>query len=321
MNKVIYKSAEIRREIGRLFAASKGRRVAVTAFVGEGAEAYLRKPSGLELYCWPKAGGTNPNALRKLIGLGVRAHFSDSLHMKVYWTEDCGAVITSANLSTNALGSGDLKEVGVRLKSKEVDIDRIIRSIRPRAVEPAELRELERRHKIYAARNPRRRDPRHRPNTFADWHDSYSRARWKFYAWEGYKHSSRAAREVARAEYGNASFEWSIAVREGDYAGGDWILCLRRRRASVTELKWMYADFSVRVPRSDERAYDRAYPYELVQVWPLRRYEPPPFTLDAGFRAAFKKAAAEYGLDRLDALKSPRPPARLLEMIYRRLKA
>ncbi|MET0645175.1 MAG: hypothetical protein ABW208_01055 [Pyrinomonadaceae bacterium] len=116
MKKVIYKSAEIREEIGRLFSSSKGRRVAVVAFVGDGAEEYVRKPEGLHIYCWPKEGGTNPNALRKLIRLGAKVHFADSLHMKVYWTEDRGAIITSANLCTNALGSGDLKEIGVRLK-------------------------------------------------------------------------------------------------------------------------------------------------------------------------------------------------------------
>jgi hypothetical protein len=320
--KVIYKSAEIREEIGKLFSSSKGRRVAVAAFVGDGAEDYVRRPRGLHIYCWPKAGGTNPNALRKLIRLGAEVHFSDALHMKVYWTEDRGAIITSANLSTNALGSGDLKEIGVRLKSSEVDIDRIIKSIRPRRVEPAELRELERQHNLYAARNPRRAAGRPRPDTFADWYDSYSRSGWKLYLWEGYGHRSRAAHEVSRKEYGNASFQCSIAARGGgDYTAGNWILCLRRRGDAAAALEWMYVNFSVRVPRSDKRAYDRSYPYELVQVWPLRRYEPPPFSLDAGFRSAFRKAAGEYGLDKLGALKSPRPPAKLLGMIYERLKA
>lgn len=321
MKKIIYKSAEIREEIGKLFASSKGRRVAVTAFVGEGAEAYLRKPKGLHIYCWPKAGGTNPNALRKLIRLGALVHFSDALHMKVYWTEDRGAVVASANLSTNALGSGGLKEIGVRLKSKEVDIDRIIKSIRPRPVSPRELRELERQHKLYVARNGPRAQGRARTDTFRDWYDSHPDARWKFYLWETYVQTSRAARDFARSEYGNSSFQWSIAVRGDDYRPGDWILCFRKRGNAVTGVKWMYANFSVRVPRSDKKAYDRFYPYELVQVLPLRRYEPPPFRLDAEFRSAFREAVREYGLHKLEALKGPRPPAKLLQMIYDRLKA
>src|ERR1051325_11165032 len=106
MKKLLYKSSDVRKAIAQIFSLSKGRRVAITAFVGDGAEAYLRKPEGLTLICWPKAGGTNPNALRKLIKLRVQVYFADALHMKLYWTEDKGAIITSANLSTNALGIG-----------------------------------------------------------------------------------------------------------------------------------------------------------------------------------------------------------------------
>jgi len=47
MNKVLYRSADIRREIGEMFASARGRRVAITAFVGEGAEAFLCKHEGI----------------------------------------------------------------------------------------------------------------------------------------------------------------------------------------------------------------------------------------------------------------------------------
>src|SRR5262245_37865896 len=110
---VLYTAAEVRSAIVRLFSFSRGRRVAISAFVGDGAEAYLPKPSGIQLICWPKEGGTNPNALRRLMAKGVEVFFCDALHMKVYWAEGRGAVVTSANLSRNALGAGDLKEVGV----------------------------------------------------------------------------------------------------------------------------------------------------------------------------------------------------------------
>lgn len=83
MVRILYTSAQVREAIINLFSLSKGRRVAITAFVGDGAEAFLPRPKGLELVCWPKAGGTNPNALRKLMKRGVQVSFSDSLHMKV----------------------------------------------------------------------------------------------------------------------------------------------------------------------------------------------------------------------------------------------
>ena len=316
MKKVLYKSADIRREIAEMFSSSKGRRVAITAFVGDGAEAFLRKHKGIELICWPKEGGTNPNAIRELVKREVKVFFADSLHMKVYWTADRGAIITSANLSTNALGSGDLREVGVRLRSADVDIDRIISSIKPRPVTPTELRSLDRRHKVYVARNRRSIRPRPQRTTFREWYASNLRAAWKLYWWSEYGHASKAAREVTRREYSADDFHWSIGVRGGDYSEGDWILSFRARKNSVTDVAWTYANFIVRVPRTDKRAYDPAYSYELVQVWPLRRYEPPPFRLDASFRSAFKKAVAEYGLSKLDKLKKPKPPLRLVEMIY-----
>jgi hypothetical protein len=317
MKKVLYRSADVRREIARLFSTSKGRRIAITAFVGDGAESFLRNPKGLELICWPKAGGTNPNALRILIKRGVEIFFADSLHMKVYWTEDCGAVITSANLSINALGAGDLREIGVRLNSKDVDIERIISSIKPRPISPSELRELDRRHKVYVAKGRFAGQPRSRRTIFSEWYESLSmRQEWKFYQWEDYHAVSAAAKEVARKEYGVSTVQGSLSVRRGEYKENDWVLCFRRKRGVVKELSWLYANFIVRVPRSDKKAYDPANPYEAVQLWSPRHYEPPPFGLDVRFKSSFSKAVSEYGPSKIEALKSRRLPARLLDLIY-----
>jgi len=62
-----------------------------------------------------------------LISLGANLQFADRLHMKVYWSEGSGVVVTSANLSTNALGVGDLKEAGVLLGPESLDIDNSLR--------------------------------------------------------------------------------------------------------------------------------------------------------------------------------------------------
>ena len=79
MPRILYTSGEVREAIVSLFEATSGRKVAISAFVGYGAEAYLGKIKGLELICWPKAGGTNPHALRKLISKGAKISFSDLL--------------------------------------------------------------------------------------------------------------------------------------------------------------------------------------------------------------------------------------------------
>ena len=318
MKKVLYKSSDIRKEIAQIFSSSKGRRVAITAFVGDGAEAYLRKPEGLQLICWPKAGGTNPNALRNLIKKGIGVYFADALHMKVYWTEDCGAVITSANLSTNALGAGDLREIGVRLSSKDIDIDRIISSIKPRSVSSSELRDLDRRHKLYSAKNHFNGRSKSSSTFFNEWYESYSlRADWKLGYWEDYADNSLVARNFTQQEYGATNFHWSIAAKRGQYQKGDWVLCFRVGKNSLKAISWMYVDFIIRVPRSDKKAYDPKYPYEVVQVWSLRHYEPPPFILNSRFRSVFSKAIFEYGLSRIKGLKVPNHPKRLADLVYK----
>lgn len=99
--KILSSSKEIKAAIRDIFSIKNQRRVAVTAFVGDEANAYLSYPQGIELYCWPKAGGTNPAAISDLQTRGVKVYFSDSLHMKLYWSKK-GVIITSANLSTNS---------------------------------------------------------------------------------------------------------------------------------------------------------------------------------------------------------------------------
>lgn len=126
--KILSSSKEIKAAIKEIFKSNRRRRVAITAFVGDEAHAYLSNPENLELYCWAKAGGTNPIAIRELILRGAKVYFSDSLHMKLYWSNQ-GVVITSANLSTFALGSGGLKEIGVLLPASSVNIDKIIKSL------------------------------------------------------------------------------------------------------------------------------------------------------------------------------------------------
>ena len=124
---VLYKSREVRSAIAEIFNKGRnGRRVAVSAYVGDGADSYLPFPDKVQVICSPTPGATNPHAIRRLISCGASVQFADKLHMKVYWSEVSGVVITSANLSTNALGVGDLKEAGVLLGPGSLDIDKLL---------------------------------------------------------------------------------------------------------------------------------------------------------------------------------------------------
>jgi hypothetical protein len=60
--------------------------------------------------------------------------------------------VTSANLSTNALGAGDLKEIGVLLEPSAVGIERVLRTLNPRPVTQKELSSLDRRQRLYVAK-------------------------------------------------------------------------------------------------------------------------------------------------------------------------
>ena len=316
MNKtrVLYTSAEIRNTIIEMFRTSKGRRVAITAFVGKGAGAYLPKAQGVELICWPKAGGTNPQALRMLIKQGVEVSFVDSLHMKVYWTEDKGAVITSANLSTNALGSGDLRELGIFLPSNQVNIDKILSSLQMRAVSKQELTKLDKLHHDYEKRiNPR--SPSIQKTTFAAWYSSPFRQKWKLGWWDSFSADfSKVAKQRSMEIYGVADPNDFMSCNRGDYSPNDWILCFYLVDGKENYLKWLPVDYIVRVRKSDKE-YAAAYPYQAVQVWSLNHYPAPPFQIDAKFRGAFTKAIKEFTTEKIKSLSTAHPPQRLIDMI------
>jgi hypothetical protein len=313
VQRILYSSAEVRSAIVRLFSSSKGRRVAITAFVGDGAEAFLPKPEGLELICWPNAGATNPNAVRELIRKKVKVFFADAVHMKVYWTEDQGAVLTSANLSRNALGSGNLKEAGIVLPPGQVDIDRLLGQLKMREVEPSELRKLDRLHRLYTARNDVEMKPTR--STFLDWYRSPFREGWKLVWYEECTQDTPIiAQEEARNNYGisepNACFFDSVK----DYRRGDCILGFWFKKDSAHDAHWMVADFIVGVPRSDKKAHDPKNPYYLCQFKPSKYYRPP-FRIDKPFRDALREAVRKFGASKIKNAKWRIPPDSFLNLI------
>ncbi len=318
MTKVLYTSAQVRQAIINLFSSSKKRRVAITAFVGEGAEAYLPRPKGLRLICWPRAGGTNPNALRTLIQRGVELEFADSLHMKVYWTEHRGAVLSSANLSTNALGAGNLKEIGVLLAPEEFDIDRVISSISPRPWSTAEIQNLDREHNITVA-SQGRRERKTQTLSFVEWFNLPARPSWKLAYWsEEYGGGlSSGAKEFLEKEYGKSRPARFAQVASQKYKKGEWILTFTLMGLSASQLNWMFVDRIVRLSPSD-KSYNRDFPYEVVQVHSREYYPAPPFDTDKQFRYALSTAIREYPKSHIEAqLNSVKPSPGFIALIYK----
>jgi hypothetical protein len=315
---ILYKSAEVRKEIIRLFSSSTRRRVAITAFVGAGAESYLPKPKGIHLICWPKAGGTNPNVLRKLMKLGAKISFADSLHMKMYWAEGAGAIITSANLSTNALGVGNLKEIGIKLPSKAVDIDRIVSTLRSRPVSAAELRKLDRLHNLFVVKNRGSFPAAAKSQSFEEWYASLHRQEWKLGWWYAptYRLSSNTKAILRETYEVREPHFWQTCTRR-EFTQGDWMLSFQSAEGGAKSVAWMFVDFVARLTRAEAKR--SGYECETVQIWPSNRYPERPFLIDSKFRRAFSNAIKQYGVTKIEEAKSSRPSKQLLELIHNTL--
>lgn len=317
--KILYDSAQVQKAINKIFGSSHGRRVAITAFVGNNASAYLPNPKGIELVCWPKAGGTNPTAIRDLINREVSVSFANAVHMKVYWTEDKGAVITSANLSTNALGSGKLKEVGILIPSDMVNIDKILITLKAHLASEAEIDDLDKAHKEYMKRNPRFVSVIRKKPTFGKWYLSKSRPKWKLARYyEGVVRLADKSKFVLKSEHGDIKHAQLMSFADNFFEDSDWLLCFNLDTDNPRWAEWVFAHHKIVVPKSD-KAYRSSGPYQIIQVYPLNAYkEQAPFNIDQKFRQALKKAVKEFGgVEALDNLTSARPTKKLIDLMYK----
>lgn len=314
MLKMLPNSTAVRNAIRRIFD-SKSKRIAISAFVGDGAEAFLTKPRGIRLICWPKAGGTSPDALRKLKKLGVNVQFADKLHMKVYWSPK-GAVITSANLSTNALGAGNLKEAGVLLDAEAVDIEKIIQSIHPRPYTSKEIRKLDK----LSGRPFQMIQPKSKAMSFIEWYESPDRREWRI-GWCGFTGKfCEEAKAVARDECGRREPEAFVGCIPKAYAMDDEVLSFIWNDGKRARLfNWVHVDRIVKIGKTDQE-YDKDVPCQAVQFFPPKSYPPPPFELDKTFRAAFEKAVRLVGYKKSKGRTSTRPSKQLIDAIARYYK-
>ena len=159
---ILENSSKIHSKLKELFSKDTRhlRRYILVAYVGEKAENLLDFEN-VNLYCWPQIGATNPYALAQLKEKGAEIYLVDNLHMKVYWVENRGAIITSANLSRNALKFRGPYEIGIFLEdSKAIKIHSIIKKFGRENVRPLtreELLELQEKHnesKVNQERTP-----------------------------------------------------------------------------------------------------------------------------------------------------------------------
>jgi hypothetical protein len=247
--------------------------------------------------------------------------FSRRLHMKVYWSEERGCVLTSANASANALGAGGLKEAGAWFPPGVVDIDALLSYADPVEVTKDALLKLQ---------MATRRLPSHlRPGTdrrkgksgtihdFIHWWNSPLRDAdpWKLGWWSVRLPFAKAAQDQAKLQYGVPTPTDFLGVATGQVKPGEWLLTFEARDSGqIRSPGWLFVDLVVGVDPDDADAHEKDFPYQAVQVFPNDKYPSPPFALTKPFVTAFKKAIQMYGLDAVTERHSLAPPPKLLRL-------
>jgi hypothetical protein len=321
---LLYSSAEIHARIKRLFGQPSvgDQRVALVAYVGGDGEKYLPHPKGLRLICSLSAGGTDPDTLRQLIKRGARVEISDSLHMKVYWSKNRGCVITSANASSNALGRSGLKEAGIWLPARAVDIKRLIRYAHPRRIRESDLHQLDRasrEHKKNVGNQSKKRKP---TPDFLQWYSTPLRSTWKV-SWgnEEIFGTASTVKEQTYSEYGHKEpHTWASAGKNRVHRS-DYLLSFTITDRGVKSVYWVYVDFVVKLSPKEKSYYSRDWPYHAVQVNPPSKYPLPPFQITPRFRKALSAAVKRYTPDRIMNAKTDTPSLRLLDLIAEEYKS
>jgi hypothetical protein len=298
MPEVLYNSAKISARIRTLFKepSSSDRRVVLVAYVGRNYAQFLPDVRGIEIVCSPTAGATSASAVSELKTSGAVVKFSDELHMKVYWSAERGCLITSANLSANALQRGKLKEVGVFLNSKDVEIDELLKEAQPYSVTDAHLRKLKKKEdqidRAMALAGLRRPQPGFQ---YLEWYKQTAptRKEWKLGYWDVDVDFAVAGKELAKS-MGRSEPVNCYNVADKQVADGDWLLQFqidpRKKRVMGSSLQWMFVDGIV----PNDRKEDDDLPYQAIQIWPDHKCPHPPFAVTPAFVKAFKAALEQH---------------------------
>jgi len=328
---ILYTSSAILMRLLKLFgnADKDDRRVAVVAYVGAGARAFLAAPDGMRVICNPAPGGTSARVLRELIQAGAHVQLSQHLHAKVYWSEKRGCIVGSANASTNALGVGGLQEAAVFLPPGLFDIDRLIAQASPQNVTEKALAILQKEtNKLPKKFQPDSAADSVEQNTsrdFTSWFTSAHRNTdpWKMAWWTDYGVTAKSAVRRASLEYGVAEPFEHMNVAKRTVNPHEWLLCFQIDEdwKRIAKISWQFVHYIVPVASSDKGAYQKKWPFQAIQVHALKKCPSPPFQITNEFRTAFRKAVRDWGIEKLSERNSLQVPAKLLKSTYNLMEA
>jgi hypothetical protein len=278
-------SHAIKQQLNTLFSGN-GKKWALVGFVGYNALDHL--PSGvsdLSVVCWPKAGGTHPDGVRRLADNGIKVYFCNRLHHKVYWREKTGLIVGSANLSENALGESGLHEFGVYCSDKSFDITQLLSDLDYEEVTPEALARLDVEHTAQARKSAEARlraAPSISPPFLRAANARFPK-QWKLVTWDELRENSEHIQEAVEHQFGTRNWTNDNDVDVDSFQEGDFVLQVKIDSDGNVEkanARWLLVELVVR--RGSKRA--------VVQVKQLDGRTPPPFEIDPVFRKNLKTA-------------------------------
>lgn len=280
----LHNSQEIKKQLAKLFS-EKGKKWAVVGFVGYNALDYLpTRVSDLSVVCWPKAGGTNPDGVRRLIDHGISVYFCDRLHQKIYWRQDAGLVVGSANLSENALGDAGLHEFGVYCDDKQFDIHQVLDALSYEQVTPEALEKLDVEHVAQArlkekvGSNTSRAD-----STFLEVIRTQHPKSWKLVTFSELRKSNDQIQAEIETHFNTRNWVNDNDVDSSKFQIGDFVLQVKINDDGLIERangRWLLVDHIAGKGRT----------LAVVQVSKLDNRTPPPFVIDGKFKKHLKEA-------------------------------
>ena len=301
-------SREIRESIFDLLSG-EGEKYAVVGFVGGNAIEYLPNSKKMTVICWPKAGATNPEGVRVLLNSGFDVKFCDNLHSKIFWCESKGVIISSSNLSDNALGDSGLIEYGVFIKDDEYDFHQsVLNNIKGkwRDVTDEELDRLDIDTNKFNRRNDIWADCLSNDQRYSDWYERGCKQKWKIIWYsEELKLDDETKNEVYE-KFGATKWKNFNDIDSGIFQEGDVVFQFKMDEDEEyiprANGKWFYVDMV-------------ASTNKIIQIDDIAGVSIP-FKVDPIFKKSFKKAFFELGWDKiLDNKYHPKKP--FLELIYK----
>lgn len=284
-------SRDIRDSLSDLFSSIE-RKYAVVAFVGKNAIDYLPNFKNTTVVCWPKAGGTNPEGIRKLINSGVTVKFCDHLHSKIFWCESKGIIVSSSNLSDNALGDSGLIEFAVRINDPEYDFcSKVLNPLKKklRDVSDEELNKLDVENNRFNRKNDIKHSGKSERKDYSEWYKSKHRQKWKIVWYSEISKQDEITKDEVFEEFGVTKWKNDNDVDPGMFSEGDIVFQFKMDEYECTipraNGKWFYVDMVT----SNNK---------IIQVGKLENIALP-FVVDPAFKKAFKRAFSELDWDHI----------------------